>query len=119
MAIRDYCGRQPQIAPSAFVDEMALVIGDVVIGTDSSVWPMSVIRGDVQPIRIGARTNIQDGSVLHVTGNDKIPSDVFPLQIGNAVTIGHGAILHACTIGDMSLIGIGAIVLDGAIVSGA
>ncbi len=118
MAIRDYCGRQPQIAPSAFVDEMALVIGDVVIGTDSSVWPMSVIRGDVQPIRIGARTNIQDGSVLHVTGNDKIPSDVFPLQIGNAVTIGHGAILHACTIGDMSLIGIGAIVLDGAIVSG-
>jgi carbonic anhydrase/acetyltransferase-like protein (isoleucine patch superfamily) len=106
--IRSFRGRKPQIAASAYVDPQAVVIGDVTIGADSSVWPCVVIRGDVNFIRIGARTNIQDGSVLHVM------RDTHPLILGDSVTIGHGVVLHGCTIESRCLIGMGSIILNGA-----
>ena len=106
--IRGYRGRMPQIAPSAYIDPAAVVIGDVSIGEDSSVWPCAVIRGDVNWIRIGARTNIQDGSVLHVM------KDEYPLQIGDNVTIGHATVLHGCTIESRCLIGMGSVILNNA-----
>jgi carbonic anhydrase/acetyltransferase-like protein (isoleucine patch superfamily) len=105
--IRSYRGRKPQIAASAYVDEAAVLIGDVTIGEDSSVWPGVVIRGDVHYIRIGARTNVQDGSVLHVM------RDEYPLILGNNVTVGHGVVLHGCTIESRCLIGMGCIILNG------
>ena len=114
MSIRDFEKHRPKIAASAFVDEMAVVIGDVEIGEDVSVWPTTVIRGDVNSIRIGARTNIQDGSVLHVTHDSEHAPGGFPLTIGEGVTVGHKVILHACTIGDYCLVGMGSTVLDGA-----
>jgi len=116
MAIRKYLEVTPSIAASAFVDETALVIGDVIIGDDASLWPMVVARGDVNSITIGARTNIQDGSVLHVTADNEFNPGGSPLVIGEDVTVGHGAILHACTIGNFSLVGMGATVLDGAVI---
>jgi carbonic anhydrase/acetyltransferase-like protein (isoleucine patch superfamily) len=106
--IRAYRGRAPQVAASAYIDAAATVIGDVQIGEESSVWPGVVIRGDVHYVRIGARTNIQDGSVLHVM------RDEHPLVLGDNVTIGHGVILHGCTIESRCLIGMGAIILNGA-----
>jgi carbonic anhydrase/acetyltransferase-like protein (isoleucine patch superfamily) len=106
--IRSYRGRTPQIPASAYIDPDAVIIGDVTIGEHSSVWPCVVIRGDVHWIRIGARTNIQDGSVLHVM------KDEHPLQLGDAVTVGHGVILHGCTIESRVLIGMGSILLNGA-----
>ncbi len=106
--IRSYRGRMPKIAPTAYVDPAAVVIGDVTIGEDSSVWPCTVLRGDVNFIRIGARTNIQDGSVLHVMRGD------FPLVLGDSVTVGHAAVLHGCTVESRCLIGMGAIILNGA-----
>ncbi|MFZ0633962.1 MAG: gamma carbonic anhydrase family protein [Candidatus Acidiferrales bacterium] len=106
--IRAYGGRTPEIAASAYIDEAAVVIGDVAIGEDASVWPCVVIRGDVHWIRIGARTNIQDGSVLHVM------RDEHPLTLGDNVTVGHGVILHGCTIESRCLIGMGSIILNGA-----
>ena len=106
--IRSYRGRTPKIAPTAYIDPAAVVIGDVTLGEDSSVWPGTVLRGDVNFIRIGARTNIQDGSVLHVLRDD------FPLILGDSVTVGHGVILHGCTVESRCLIGMGAIVLNGA-----
>jgi len=106
--IRSYRGRTPQIPASAYIDPDAVIIGDVTIGEHSSVWPGVVIRGDVNWIRIGARTNIQDGSVLHVM------KDTHPLVLGDAVTIGHGVILHGCTIESNVLIGMGSILLNGA-----
>jgi len=120
MAIRSFEGKQPDLHPTVYVDEMALVSGDVKIGVDSSIWPMSVVRGDVNSIEIGERTNIQDGSVLHVTHDSEFAEGGTPLRIGNDVTVGHKVVLHACTIEDHCLIGMGAIVLDGATVrSGA
>ncbi len=98
----------PQIDPTALVVPNATIIGDVVIGEESSVWFQAVVRGDVNLIRIGSRTNIQDGSVVHVTNL------THPTRIGDDVTVGHNVTLHGCTIGDRCLIGIGAIVLDGA-----
>jgi len=106
--IRAYRGKHPQIAASAYIDPAAVIIGDVVIGEDSSVWPCTVIRGDVHHIRIGARTNIQDGCVLHVM------RDEWPLTLGDDVTIGHSVTLHGCTIESRCLIGMGAIILNGA-----
>ena len=106
--IRSYRGRTPQIPASAYIDPDAVIIGDVTIGEHSSVWPGVVVRGDVNWIRIGARTNIQDGSVLHVM------KDTHPLVVGDAVTIGHGVILHGCTIESNVLIGMGSILLNGA-----
>lgn len=108
MSIRPYRGQLPVIAPSAFVDDSAQVIGDVVIGAESSVWMQVVIRGDVNHIRIGDRSNVQDGTVVHVQ------HDTHPTLIGNDVTIGHGAIVHGCTIADRVLVGMGAIILNGA-----
>ena len=106
--IRSHHGRMPQIAASAYIDPQAVVIGEVTIGEFSSVWPCVVIRGDVHWIKIGSRTNIQDGSVLHVF------KDKHPLELGDEVTVGHGAILHGCTIESRVLIGMGAILLNGA-----
>lgn len=115
-SIRPFRGQLPRIASSAYIDPAACVIGDVEISDDASVWPMCVVRGDVHHIRIGARTNIQDGSILHVTHDGPSKAGGFPLLIGEDVTVGHGAILHACTIEDACLIGMGATVLDGAVV---
>ncbi|MDL1969493.1 MAG: gamma carbonic anhydrase family protein [Candidatus Desulfofervidaceae bacterium] len=109
--ILPYLGKIPQIHPTAFIVESADIIGDVTIGAKSSVWFKAVVRGDVHYIRIGERTNVQDGALLHVT------HDTHPLIIGNEVTIGHGVILHGCTVKDRVLIGMGAIVLDGAILN--
>ncbi len=116
MTIRSYQGVTPAIAPTAYVDPQAVVIGDVTIGEESSLWPMVVARGDVHRITIGARTNIQDGAVLHVTADNQFNPGGFPLVIGDGVTVGHNATLHACTVGDFALIGMGATVLDGAVV---
>lgn len=116
MNIRHYKNRLPNIGPSAYIDESACVIGNVTVGEDTSIWPMTVVRGDVNTITIGARTNIQDGAVLHVTCDSEFIPGGRPLIIGNDVTVGHGAILHACTIEDLCLIGMNSTVLDGAIV---
>jgi len=105
--IRRFQNRQPQIAPSVYIDPQAVVIGDVVIGEDSSVWPCAVLRGDYHSIRIGARTSIQDGCVLHIQGQS------YPLSVGDGVTVGHGVILHGCTVESHCLIGMGAILLNG------
>lgn len=106
--IRAYRGKRPQVAASAYIDEAATLIGDIQVGEESSVWPGVVIRGDVHYIRIGARTNVQDGSVLHVM------RDEWPLILGDNVTIGHGVVLHGCTIESRCLIGMGSIILNGA-----
>lgn len=120
MSIRSYKGVSPRLHTGAWVDDTAVVIGDVELGEDVSVWPMCVLRGDVQRITIGARTNIQDGSVLHVSSDSEFLPGGAPLTIGSDVTIGHKCVIHACTIGDGVLIGIGAIVLDKAVIeSGA
>jgi carbonic anhydrase/acetyltransferase-like protein (isoleucine patch superfamily) len=114
MAVRSFEGKNPVLAGGVYIDALALVAGDVSIGEHSSVWPMSVVRGDVNFITIGARTNIQDGSVLHVTHDSEYAKGGKPLIVGDEVTVGHKAVLHACTIEDRCLIGMGAIVLDGA-----
>ena len=110
MPVFSYRGRLPTIAGTAFLAPTATVIGDVLIGDLSSIWFGAVVRGDVFPIRIGARTNIQDNAVVHVTG------DRAATTIGDDVTVGHLAIVHGCTIGDRCLVGMGSIVLDGAVV---
>jgi carbonic anhydrase/acetyltransferase-like protein (isoleucine patch superfamily) len=120
MSIRPFEGSSPAVHPSAHVDERALVIGDVRLGADTSVWPMCVVRADIQRIEIGARSNIQDASVLHVTHDSEYHPGGQPLIIGDEVTVGHHVLLHACTVEDACLIGMGSIVLDGAIIrSGA
>ena len=123
MTILKFESHTPDIHPSAYVDDTAIVIGEVDIGEDSSVWPMTVIRGDVNFIKIGKRTNIQDASVLHVTHapnehSEKIGAAQtgYALSIGDDVTIGHKALLHACEIQDRVLVGMGAIVMDGTVV---
>lgn len=116
MPVRSYQGITPQLGANVYIDEMAVAIGDVTIGDDASLWPFVVARGDVQRIRIGARTNIQDGSVLHVTQDNRFNPGGFALTIGNGVTVGHNVVLHACTVEDFALIGMGSVVLDGAIV---
>ena len=102
--------RHPDVDASAFVVDSAVVIGDVVLAADTSVWFHAVVRGDVERIRIGARSNIQDNATVHVT------TDRWPTIVGEGVTVGHAAVLHGCSIGDHCLIGIGAIVLDGVVV---
>jgi carbonic anhydrase/acetyltransferase-like protein (isoleucine patch superfamily) len=108
--IRAFRGVWPRVAGSAYVDPAAVIIGDVEIGEDSSVWPMTVVRGDVNSIRIGARTNIQDGCVLHVM------KDEYPLVLGDDVTVGHSVTLHGCMIHSHCLIGMRATILNGAVV---
>ena len=105
--LRSYRGVSPRVASGAFVDPSAQVVGDVEIGERSSVWMNAVIRGDVHYIRIGAETNIQDGSVLHVM------KDLYPLVLGDRVTVGHNVTLHGCQIENDCLIGMGAVVLNG------
>jgi len=112
MNIRPYLDALPRLGANVYVDPAALVIGDVVLGDDASLWPFAVARGDVHYIRIGARTNVQDGAVLHVTHDGDFTPGGFPLIIGDDVTVGHGAILHACTIENACLIGMHATVLD-------
>jgi len=108
--IRPYRGKHPQIAATAYIDSASVVIGDVVIGADSSVWPLCVIRGDVNYIRIGARTNIQDGGILHVM------KDEYPLILGDDITVGHSVTLHGCTIMNRCLIGMRATILNGVVI---
>ena len=108
--LRAYRGKFPQIAASAYIDPAAVIIGDVTIGENSSIWPNTVVRGDVHFIRIGARTNVQDGCVLHVM------KDEWPLVLGDEVTVGHSVTLHGCTIHSRVLIGMGCIILNGAVI---
>lgn len=110
--IRSYRGKIPHIHPSVYIDPSAVVIGDVTIGEDSSIWPMTVVRGDVHWIRIGSRTNIQDGCILHVM------RDEYPLHLGDEITVGHSVTLHGCTIESRVLLGMGCIVLNGAVIGG-
>ncbi len=114
VAIRTYRGTTPQLGPRAFVDASAVVLGDVVLGEDASVWPMAVVRGDMHRIRIGKRTSVQDGSVLHITHAGPFNPQGWPLQVGEDVTVGHNVTLHGCTLGDRVLVGMGAIIMDGA-----
>lgn len=114
--VRPYGGKVPRIDPSAFAAEGSTVIGDVEIGAGASLWPGVVVRGDVNSIRIGARTNVQDGTIIHVTHDGTYTPGGFPTIIGADVTIGHAAVIHACTIEDLCLIGMHATVLDGAVV---
>ncbi|WLQ13021.1 gamma carbonic anhydrase family protein [Hahella aquimaris] len=114
MPVRTYQGITPTQGERVFIDPTAVVIGDVHLGDDCSVWPTAVIRGDMHRIRIGARTSVQDGSVLHITHAGPFNPDGYPLLIGEDVTIGHKAILHGCTLENRILVGMGAIIMDGA-----
>jgi carbonic anhydrase/acetyltransferase-like protein (isoleucine patch superfamily) len=114
--VQSFANYLPQIAESVYVHSAATIIGDVIIGQDSSVWPGAVIRGDVNFIRIGNNTNVQDLSMLHVNHQSSLDPAGSPLVIGNNVTIGHSVILHGCTIEDETLIGMGSIVMDKAVV---
>ena len=108
--VRSFDGHTPAFGSGVFLAETCAVIGDVVIGDESSIWYGVVLRGDMYPIRIGARTNLQDGTIVHITGGK------FAVAIGDDCTVGHGAIVHGCTIEDHCLIGMGATVLDGAVI---
>lgn len=116
MPIRPFESKFPQIADSAYIDPMATVLGDVEIGADVSLWPGVVARGDIHFIKIGANTNIQDGSVLHVSHDSEFAPGGFPLVVGQGVTVGHLVLLHGCTIEDNCLIGMNSTVMDGACV---
>jgi carbonic anhydrase/acetyltransferase-like protein (isoleucine patch superfamily) len=115
-SIRTYLGITPKLGANVFIDDAAVVIGDVEIGDDSSIWPCTVIRGDMHKIRIGSRTSIQDGSILHITHASDYNPAGHPLIIGDEVTVGHSVCLHGCTIGNRVLIGIGSTLLDGVVV---
>lgn len=114
MSIRSYNDNLPSLGARVYVDEAATVIGKVHLGDDCSVWPGAVLRGDVNTIHIGTRSNIQDGTVIHVTHPHPANPNGFAVSIGEQVTIGHQVMVHGCTIHDRCLIGIGSIILDGA-----
>jgi carbonic anhydrase/acetyltransferase-like protein (isoleucine patch superfamily) len=114
--IRSFRGVTPRIGENSYIDESAVVIGDVEMGDNCSVWPMTVIRADINKIRIGNNTNIQDGSVLHVTHRGPFSPEGAELHIGDQVTVGHKVLLHGCRIGNQCLIGMGSIVTDNAII---
>lgn len=114
--LRPHKGIAPQLGCGVYIDPNATVIGDVTLGDDTNVWPGAVIRGDMHRIRIGARSSIQDNAVLHITHAGPFNADGHPLIIGDDVIIGHQATLHGCTLGNRILVGIGAIILDGAII---
>ncbi len=116
MSIREFKGKSPKIGNSVYVDDSAVVIGDVTLEDDVSVWPCAVIRGDVAQIFVGAGSSIQDGCLLHGTHRGKYSPDGFTVMLGSGVTVGHRAMLHGCTIGDYSLVGIGSIVMDGSVI---
>ena len=115
MAIRPYKGILPKFGARVYVDESAAIIGDVQIGDDTSIWPMCSVRGDVNFIRVGARTNIQDNSVLHGTHRYPELPEGWSCVVGDDVTIGHQCVIHSCTVGNRCLIGMGSIILDGAV----
>ena len=115
MSIRPYRSIEPEIGRGAWIDPSATVIGRVRIGEDASLWAGVIARGDVNPISIGARTNVQDGSILHVGSARLAGGDGIPCVVGDECSVGHGVILHACTIGRRCLIGMGAILMDGAV----
>ncbi len=112
--IRSFRGRTPRLGQNAWVDPTALLIGDVVLGAESSVWPQCCLRGDIHHIRIGERTNIQDGSVVHVIHDSEYVPGGHGVTVGDEVTVGHQVTLHGCAIGDRCLVGMGSIILDGA-----
>ncbi|MBB1473408.1 MULTISPECIES: gamma carbonic anhydrase family protein [unclassified Luteimonas] len=117
MSLRPYRGQFPRLGVRVYVDPAATVIGDVELGDDCSLWPGTVVRGDVNVVRIGARCNLQDGAIVHVShAGPHSRMDGYATVIGDDVTIGHGAIIHACRIGNAALVGMGAIVMDGAVV---
>jgi len=116
MNIRRYLGITPVLGEHVFIDDTALVLGDVQIGKDSSIWPLTVVRGDVNKIHIGEKTNIQDNSVIHVTHPHGDVPDGYSVFVGDGVTVGHRVILHGCEIGDHCLIGMGSTVMDGAVI---
>ena len=109
-------GVSPTLGKNVYVDGSARIVGDVVLEDDASIWPLVAARGDVNKIRIGARSNIQDGSVLHVTRKSEKNPNGFPLIIGEDVTVGHKCMLHGCQLGNRILVGMGAIVMDGVVV---
>ncbi len=116
MTVRTFQGITPIIGARAYVDESAVVIGRVTIGEDASIWPFAVLRGDVHEIHVGARTSIQDGSVLHVTHDSHFSPGGRACIVGSDVTVGHRVVLHACTVGNLCLIGMGSVVLDDVII---
>lgn len=115
MSVRTFNNKRPVIGERVYIDAQATVIGDVTLGDDVSIWPSTVVRGDVEAITIGEGTNVQDGSVLHVTHYGKYNDRGYPLTIGKGVTIGHRAVVHACTIGNYCLVGIGSVIMDDAV----
>jgi carbonic anhydrase/acetyltransferase-like protein (isoleucine patch superfamily) len=114
--LRTYNGISPIIGRANYIDSSSVLVGDITLGADVSIWPLVAARGDVNLITIGARTNVQDGSVLHVTRKSENNPSGNPLIIGEDVTIGHKCMLHGCTLGDRILVGMGAIIMDGAVV---
>lgn len=116
MGIRSFRGYTPKFGARVWVDDSAVVIGDVEIGDDSSIWPLVSVRGDMHRIRIGQRTSIQDNSCLHITHASDYKPEGHPLHIGDDVTVGHMAMLHGCTIGNRVLVGMSTTILDGAVV---
>ena len=116
MPVRSYKGITPVIPSSVYIDESSVLVGDITIGEHSSIWPLVAARGDVNTMTIGKATNIQDGTVLHVTRKTKSNPDGYPLVIGDDVTVGHHCMLHGCTLGNRILVGMGAIIMDGAVV---
>ena len=116
MTVRNFENHEPRIGPSAYIDDTALVIGEVEIGEDASIWPLCVVRGDIQRISIGARTNLQDGTVIHVTHDSRFCPGGRPTILGDDITVGHRVVLHACKIENLCLIGMSAVIMDGVVV---
>jgi carbonic anhydrase/acetyltransferase-like protein (isoleucine patch superfamily) len=116
MPLRPFQGTVPTLGRRVYVDPAATVIGQVMLGDDVSVWPGAVVRGDMHAIAIGARSNVQDNAVLHITHASDYNPDGWPLTLGEDVVVGHSAVLHGCTVGNSVLVGIGAIVNDGAVI---
>ncbi|MCP5163631.1 MAG: gamma carbonic anhydrase family protein [Pseudomonadales bacterium] len=114
--IRRFGAKQPVIGRRVLIDPSAIVIGDVTLGDDVSIWPQAVVRGDMHSISVGDRSSVQDGCILHITHAGPYNPDGWPLAIGCDVTVGHSATLHGCTIGDRVLVGMGATIMDGAVV---
>lgn len=116
MATRPYQGVSPSYSDSVYIDDSAVIVGDIHLADDVSIWPLVAARGDVNTIRIGARSNIQDGTVLHVTRKSPHKAEGSPLVIGDDVTVGHKCMLHGCQLSNRILVGMGAIVMDDAVV---
>ncbi len=115
MTIRTFKSKKPIVGKLVYIDESAVLIGDVTLGDNVSVWPTAVLRGDVEKITVGADSNVQDGAVLHVSHAGRFSEQGYALTIGKGVTIGHKAVVHGCTVGNYCLVGIGAIIMDGAV----